>query len=379
MSLRNLLPDRAAVILLVDDQEANVRLVGTLLTQHGCEVIPALSGEQALQRAHARTPDLVLLDMMMPGMDGFEVLRRLRADQQLAGVPVVFLTAASERAALVRAFDLGAVDYVTKPFVAEELLARVRTHLELKLTRDHLKRVATEREELAAIVAHDIKNPLSTISFSAHMLRRGGDAERVAKLAELILKSAESANAFIHTYLERRAEGELLRRFNAVPVDLNDVARHVVDMLSVPAQAKNISLQMQGGDDAVATADQMAIEHVLENLVANAIKFSPTEGDILVRVGGGTAGKVRLSVLDRGPGVSRDDQRKLFQRYVRLTAQPTAGESSTGLGLALAKQDVTQMGGELWYEDRHGGGAMFHVELPLAVVERGAPAARPSA
>jgi two-component system, sensor histidine kinase and response regulator len=367
MSLRTLLPDRAAVILLIDDQEANVRLVGTLLTQHGCEVIPALSGDQGLQRAQARTPDLVLLDMMMPGMDGFEVLRRLRADPVLAGVPVVFLTAASERAALVRAFDLGAVDYVTKPFVAEELLARVRTHLELKLTRDHLRRVASEREELASIVAHDIKNPLSTISFSAQLLRgQNDDPERRAKLADLIQKCADNAMAFIHSYLERRAEGELLRRFAAEPVDLNETARHVVDMMNVPAQAKNVALQMTNDKDAVATGDAMAIEHVLENLVANAIKFSPPGGEILVHVGGGSPGMVRVCVMDRGPGVSRDDQRKLFQRFVRLTAQPTGGESSTGLGLALAKQDVSQMRGELWYEDRHGGGASFNVELPRA-------------
>src|SRR5688572_14392244 len=149
--LAALLSGRDPTVLVVDDQEPNLRLVGTVLTQAGYDVMPALTGEQALARIKARVPDVALLDMLMPGMDGFQLAERLRDDERTADVPIIFLTASNEREGLVRAFESGAVDYLTKPFVAEELVARVRTHLELKLVKDHLARIAREREELAAL------------------------------------------------------------------------------------------------------------------------------------------------------------------------------------------------------------------------------------
>ena len=357
---------RDPVVLVVDDQEANVRIVGTVLAQSGFEVVPALSGAQALERAAQAPPDLVLLDMLMPGMDGFEVARRLREDVRTAGVPIIFLTAAHEREHLVRAFEAGAVDYVTKPFVPGELLARVRTHVELKLTRDHLGRIAREREDLATIVAHDLKNPLSGIRFSAQLLTRSLDEpERARNLLDMIESSAEHALNFIQHYLERRAEGELMRKFAREPVSLGDIMQRVADRFATQAQVKGLALRLEVPERLVAAADAMALEQVIENLVSNAIKFSPGGGEISLACGRGRPGRVRCMVLDRGPGVSPTDQARLFRRYVRLTAQPTGNETSTGLGLALAKQDVGQMDGELWYEDRPGGGAVFAFELPL--------------
>lgn len=358
---------RDPVILVVDDQEANIRLVGTVLTQAGFEVVPALGGRQALARATAAVPDLVLLDMLMPDVDGFEVARQLRADAATAHVPIIFLTAATEREHLVHAFEAGAVDYVTKPFVAEELLARVRTHLELKLTRDHLKRIASEREELASLVAHDLKNPLSTIRFSAQLQQRNPeDTARVTKLAGLVLSATDNALSFIHHYLERRAEGELLRNFKQEPVSIDQAVRRVAARFEIQAQAKELTMRFDALEPVSARGDTVAIEHVIENLVSNAIKFSAPGGEIAFASGRGSPGMARVVVMDRGCGVSAEDQRKLFRRFVRLQGQPTGAESSSGLGLALAKQDVAQMSGELWYEDRPGGGARFAVELPLA-------------
>ncbi len=357
--------NREAVILLVDDQEPNVRLVGTMLSQAGFNVVPAMTGEQALSRALASPPDLVLLDLMMPGMDGVEVAHRLRDEASTAHVPVIFLTATHEHAQLLRAFDNGAVDFVTKPFVAEELLARVRTHVELKLMRDHLRLVAQEREELAAIVAHDLKNPLSSIRFTAQLLARKDEPDaRTTQLAQLIEDSADRALNYIHHYLERRAEGELMRDFRPEAVVLAPMVRRVAERFTAPTQAKRIELRLELDEDVTASVDALALTQVLENLVSNAIKFSPAGGEVLVRCGRALGGRVRVDVLDRGPGISRADQQKLFQRYARLSTQPTGQESSTGLGLALAKQDVAQMRGHLWYEDRPNGGAIFAMELP---------------
>lgn len=365
-SLRHLAA-RDPVVMVVDDQETNVRLVGTVLTQAGFEVVPAMSGEQALQRAAASPPDLVLLDMMMPGMNGIDVMIALRERPETAHIPAIFLTAAHEREQLVRAFEAGAVDYVTKPFVAEELLARVRTHLELKLVRDHLKRVAQEREELAAVVAHDLKNPLSSIHFSAQLLLRDeAGARGPADLARVILESTESALAFIQRYLERRAEGELARTMAPVRVQLAAQIQQAVRRFAVQANAKDVTLSTELAEVPEAFADPGVLAQVLDNLLSNAIKFSPPGSEVTLTLGEGSPGRVRTMVLDRGPGVNSHDQRRLFQRFVRLAARPTGGESSSGLGLALAKQDIEHMQGELWYEDRRGGGSVFAFELPVA-------------
>jgi signal transduction histidine kinase len=359
---------RTPVILAVDDQEPNIRLVGAILTQSGYEVIPAFDGEQALARAAVRTPDLILLDMRMPGLDGFAVVERLRSDPRTRDVPVIFLTAAAEREHLVKAFAAGAVDYLTKPFVAEELIARVRAHIELKLARDHLQRVAREREEIAALVAHDLKNPLSSIRFSAQLMRSGeGGAERAGRLIDVILAAADNGLAFIQKYLDKRADFELRRRLELATVRLDDALHYACKRFSVQAEVRGIDFDCQNFVDASVIADPNALAHVLDNLISNALRYSPAGSAVAIVMGVGSAGRARIAVLDSGPGVSAAQRRQLFQRFTRLDAgtADTRGESS-GLGLALAKQDVEQMQGELWYEDRPGGGAVFILELPLA-------------
>jgi len=366
--LHPILQIRTPVILAVDDQEPNIRLVGAILTQSGYEVIPAFDGEQALARAAVRTPDLILLDMRMPGLDGFAVVERLRSDPRTRDVPVIFLTAAAEREHLVKAFAAGAVDYLTKPFVAEELIARVRAHIELKLARDHLQRVAREREEIAALVAHDLKNPLSSIRFSAQLMRSGeGGAERAGRLIDVILAAADNGLAFIQKYLDKRADFELRRRLELATVRLDDALHYACKRFSVQAEVRGIDFDCQNFVDASVIADPNALAHVLDNLISNALRYSPAGSAVAIVMGVGSAGRARIAVLDSGPGVSAAQRRQLFQRFTRLDAgtADTRGESS-GLGLALAKQDVEQMQGELWYEDRPGGGAVFILELPLA-------------
>src|SRR5687768_6861214 len=190
------MPQSAAIgsLLVVDDQPANLRVVSALLERHGYAVETADTGAGALQAVEAHVPDLVLLDMMMPGMDGFALLAELKRREGLQGVPAIFLTAAQDRDLLLRAFDAGAVDYVTKPFMPEELLARVHAHIGLKLARDRMERIARERQELVNLVAHDLKNPLSSVLFASDMLRQQAcRAERVPRYLEMIHESAGDA------------------------------------------------------------------------------------------------------------------------------------------------------------------------------------------
>lgn len=358
-----------ARVLVVDDQQRNIQLVGAILAEAGYDVMPALSGEQAFARMRAQCPDLVLLDMMMPGADGFEVCKRMRDDAACAHVPVIFLTAAGEREFLVRAFEAGAVDYLTKPVDATELLLRVRTHLELKLARDAVERAAREREEWTSILAHDLKNPLTSIRFGVDMLkeRKAMPPQRHAELLDGIRDDANRMIDLIARFLDRRAESETISRLSAAPLRLDHIARLTARTMLMAAQGKRIMLSLESVQAATVLADPEGAGKVVENLVSNAVKFSPIGSAVEISVQPGEPGYARLSVLDRGPGVSAADRTRLFQKYVRLSARPTGAESSTGLGLAIAKQVAEAMHGRLWYEDRSGGGACFCLELPVAV------------
>lgn len=355
-----------SLVLVVDDQPANIQAVGGLLTQAGFDVMPATSGAQALERIGQRMPDLVLLDMMMPGMDGFAICERIRTEPRTAMLPVMFLTAASNPESLVRAFQAGAVDYVTKPFVAEELLARVRTHVELKRVRDHLGNIARERADLMQIVAHDLKNPLSSIQFGALMItqQRQHDIARTNEIAGMIRDSAAEALRFIHNYLEQSAEGTLKRRFRIEAVALADLAARACRGLAAAAAGRDVALRLdiQAGPDVAG--DRTAILHAMENLISNAIKYGPSPGEVEIRVGPGAPGCMRFTVLDRGPGISSAEQERLFKRYVKLS-DDHADQASSGFGLAISKQQITQLDGHLWFEAREGGGASFAFELPI--------------
>ncbi|MBI2383501.1 MAG: hybrid sensor histidine kinase/response regulator [Gammaproteobacteria bacterium] len=360
------------LILVVDDHSTNVQVLGRLLEEHGYDVMPAVSGAQALARAQARKPDLVLLDLLMMPMDGFELCRRLHGMPALADVPVIFVTAATNRESLVNAFAAGAVDYVTKPFLTEELLARIRTHVELKRTRDRLSAMLQEREDVTHVVAHDLKNPLTSIRFSAQLLlRTGNDAARRAELAQEIRQAAEEALQFIQRFLARGAEGRRLRQLAAQPGDLRSLAQEALHRQIGAADARAVTLRLRG-ESAVVSADPIATRNVLQNLISNAIKHSPAGGEVEIAVGPGRPGFSQCLVMDRGPGVAPEEQERLFQRFLRLATAKSADDYSSGLGLAIAKHDVSLMGGYLWYEPRSGGGSVFGFELPQEVPVSGA-------
>jgi signal transduction histidine kinase len=351
------------LILVVDDQEPNLRVVGALLTRAGFDVVPALSGPEALERLKTSPPDCVLLDMRMPGMDGFVVLEKLRADPETKHLPVVFLTAETDREVLVRAFDAGAVDYITKPFVAEELMARVRTHVELKQSRDALSRLAMEKQQVAEIVAHDLRNYFANIIFAAEMVG-GADLSDVHKrMADSIRSSADSGMLFLQAFLEQQSQQQ--RGLAVEPLPVRQLLHEAIDLLQRAADEKNITLSMHQSETLVVSGQRASVSHILTNLLSNAIKYSPP-GSIVSIAAGKHGERGRLQVQDRGPGITPRDQERLFQRYVRLSPNPTQGESSTGLGLSLAKHKARAMGGDLWYDPRQGGGSVFTLELPLA-------------
>lgn len=355
-------------ILVVDDQQANIQTVGTLLHAEGYDVMSATSADQALQRMRARRPDLLLLDMMMPGTSGLDLCRVLAAKPSFAEVPVIFLSAADEVGLITAALEAGAVDYVTKPFRRAELLGRIRTHIALKAARDELQRVAEEKDELLNLMAHDLKNGLAAIRLHAEFLAHHAP--------ELDSPSRQCADTLTHE-AARLADciGELLASQAAGPqslrieaTDLGALARDVVDTHRPLAEAKNQRLEWEvhGPAPTIMLADAVATRQVLDNLISNAIKFSP--GDRLIRVevspGGASDMGPYLRVQDEGPGFTAEDQRLIFRPYGRLSARPTGDETSTGLGLSIVKKLIERMGGSIQLESEPGQGSIFTVQLP---------------
>ena len=361
---------RTGRILVVDDQSANVRVVKALLERHGYVVTAASNGKDALAAAAGETPDLLLLDMMMPGMDGFELLAALRELPGFRQVPTVFLTAAQDRDLLLRAFEAGAVDYVTKPFMPEELLARVSAHLGLKLTRDRLERVAHERQELVNLVAHDLKNPLTSVLFATEMLSLPDcRPDRVPRYIEIIDGSTRDALGYIRNYLEgqERAAGAKATEVAPSCTWMSETLDWLVARYDLQLDAKGLRLQVSPMErDACVAIDGLVLRQVAENLVTNALKYARDGGELELLARPGAPGYWQLVAQDRGPGIPASRQRELFKPFQRLTDIDPADGLSSGLGLSLAKQIIGNADGQLWYEDREGGGARFVIELPEA-------------
>jgi two-component system sensor histidine kinase/response regulator len=355
------------MILVVDDQEANLRVVGTVLTQAGFEVVPATSGAQALKRLEARMPDLVLLDLLMPDMNGIETCRRIKADSRFTDLPVIFLSAADDSQHVVQALESGGVDYITKPFNKSELLTRVRTHVSLKKARDELRMLAEDKDEMLGILTHDLKNHLAGMRMSASLLADRSDElpARCATMAENIVQSTDRMLAFVKEFLANQTAERLTLKLR--PVDLVELVRSVHRHHAIAASVKEISVLPCESDGAiVVTADFEALRQVVDNLISNAVKFTPAGGKISVNCRPGEGRMAQFTVQDSGPGFTEADRARLFQRYGRLTARPTGGEPSSGLGLSIVKRLVEAMHGTITLESRPGEGAHFRVLLPLA-------------
>ena len=353
--------------MLVDDQPANLRVVTTLLERQGYHVTTASDGNAALESCHGFKPDLILLYMMMPGMDGFEFMREIKLDPGLMRIPTVFLTAAQDREMLLRAFDAGVVDYVTKPFIPEELLARVGAHIGLKLTRDRLERVARERQELVNLVAHDLKNPLTTVLFASEMLQLPDcRPDRMPRYVEVIHESASDAVAYIRRYLEQQAQqGVRAASPPEAAADLGETLAWLASRYELQLEAAGMRLAcMPPTDPARVAIEAQVLRQVAENLVSNALKYARDGGVLELHARRGAPGYWQLLAEDRGAGIPETRQRQLFKPFQRLTDHDPAGGLSSGLGLSLAKQIITNAGGQLWYEDREGGGSRFVIELP---------------
>ncbi|MEP6633676.1 MAG: HAMP domain-containing sensor histidine kinase, partial [Luteimonas sp.] len=244
-------------------------------------------------------------------------------------------------------------------------------HVGLKLARDRLERVARERQELVNLVAHDLKNPLTSVLFASEIMRSGNaKPERVPRYLQMIEDSAKDALGYIRRYLEMQAHStEERAERETARVRLREVMDWLRHRYELQLEARGMRLRVREAErDGYVAIDGLVLRQVAENLVSNAMKYAP-ESEVELSVRSSAPGYWQLLVEDRGPGIPAHMQRDLFKPFVRLTERDPDNGLSSGLGLSLARQIVAGAGGHLWYEDRDGGGARFIVELPEAGAE----------
>ncbi|MDB4930589.1 MAG: hypothetical protein JWM10_3073 [Myxococcaceae bacterium] len=359
-----------ANILVVDDTPENLRLLTDILGQSGYEARPVTSGRQALQAAALHPPDLVLLDITMPEMDGYEVCACLKSNERLRDVPVIFLTALSDLADKLRAFEAGGVDYITKPFQLEEVQARVRTHLALRranvdLSESYRRLQVLERlrDDLVHMVVHDMRSPLSVLLGHLYLLEAEEGLSPDGKDDLLAaVQGARSLSRMTNDLLDVSRMESGTMPLQPATHELGQLAHGARDALENLERGRAIAVEAP--EPVLATCDARLIARVLENLLGNAIKHTPAGSEITIAVTSGTRGGAKVTVSDCGPGVPAEARLRIFEKFETVDAARSGGYHSTGLGLAFCKLAVEAHGGTIGVEPREPRGSHFWFELP---------------
>ena len=361
-------------ILVVDDETMNRDLLLRIL-QQDCDVDCAEDGAVALEMLQKAPYDVVLLDMMMPVLDGKSTLIRIRADANLAELPVIIVSAISETRKVVDAISLGANDYITKPLDISLVKARVETQVMLKRMMDErreaiaaLQSANQMKARMMQVASHDLRNPLNNLKMLCTLIKDGvGDNPQLRPLMSIADEGIETMLGIIEDFLSNTAVDN-----NGIAIELEETPalphlEQVIEQYGLAARTKGIRVEL-AMEDALILADERRLEQVFGNLLSNAIKYSPCNSRVMVRTFV-SKDMWRVEVYDSGAGIPKHERRHLFSPFSKnlISTQPTNGESSTGLGLWIAAEMMRLQGGRIGMDSPDAGGCCFWMEFPLAM------------
>lgn len=360
-------------VLIVDDNPNNLQVLGSLLTIHEFQTTAVQSGRQALEVLKTSIPELILLDIMMPEMDGFEVCERIKSDPATENIPVLFITALSDIENKKRAFAVGGADFISKPFVKEEVIVRINVHLQksrylkqVTETNHHLKEVIELKDRFLAIAAHDIRSPLGGANGLVELILEnelGEVNEQQRELLQLVLKTGHQIMHLVSDLLDISVIESGNLKLNFSEISLSKLIADRIRLHQISVKRKNIKIVSKLVEGPQINADEERLGQVLDNLLTNAAKFSPKNTSIIVSLDYQESTAI-MKVIDQGPGISSEDQSQLFGVYRKLTAKPTSGEKSSGLGLAIVQKIIEGHQGSISVKSKMGKGATFIVRLP---------------
>jgi two-component system sensor histidine kinase/response regulator len=363
-------------VLIVDDDRVNIRILAGILLGEGFVLAEAESGERALEVYATFRPDLVLLDVVMPGIDGFETCRRLKTEYGPKSAPVIFITARSESDDVVEGLEAGGVDYLPKPFKPKEVLARIRSHLQNRILVEQQKALVEQlskanhaKNRFLGMAAHDLRNPLASIRGIAEFLQEGTVGPLSAEQLDLVHTIHGAAQSMLDMVTELLdvatiESGEL--KLQRGVHDMTDLVSKGVASINRDAARKQTRVVFEPPPAPVrAQIDPAKMRQVVDNLLSNAVKYSPPGSTIVANLASDdTSGTCSFAVRDQGPGIPEGERDRLFKDFSQLSNKPTAGEKSTGLGLAICRKIVDAHHGAIVAENLPGGGCEFRVTLP---------------
>lgn len=361
-------------ILIVDDVVSNVLLLKILLTNEKFQVCTASNGNMCIEMAKSEHPDLILLDVMMPDLNGFDTAVILKKDPETQEIPIIFLTALNNPSDLVKGFQVGANDFLTKPFNKEELVMRVMHQIQLVAAKriivrqnEELKRTISNRDKMYSVIAHDLRSPMASIRMVLNLVVASTSPELVGPELYELLDKANKESEDVHDLLDNLLKWTKSQtgRLNVViqDLDLNDIIPGVVDIFEMIAQTKRIKLNLQMSDSPlIVTADNDMLKTVVRNFLSNAIKFSPEDSSIEI-IMTKEAEFAKVSVKDHGVGIAPERLGSIFHKGE--TTYGTGGEEGSGLGLQLCQDFARKIGGDCMVESVVGEGSTFSVLIPL--------------
>ncbi len=375
-------------ILIVDDIGENLQVLGNILSKEGFDTSFALNGKLALSVIEETLPDLILLDIAMPVMDGFEVCRILKSSERTREIPIIFLTAKTEVDNMVHGFSLGADDYVTKPFNTLELLARVKAHIELKKSKDtileqnkelsnlvnqlsksneELNKLNASKDKYFSIIAHDLKGPVGNLNSFLNFMTDQSDKiskEEFQKDLILLQSSSKKIKDLLENLLtwSRSQRGDI--QYNPDNFDLQRLIQSNMLLFESSVNNKKISLLNKVQSGIAGYFDYEMIKTVFRNLISNAIKYTNTNGSITIS-SREVDTFIEITIEDTGTGMNYSMSQNLFRIDVKhFSTDGTNGEKGTGLGLILCKEFIDKHGGKIWVESEEGKGSKFKFTIP---------------
>lgn len=364
-------------LLVVDDVQTNVLLLKALLGKEGYGILVANNGQEALEVIRNENPDLILLDVMMPGMDGFEVAERLKSEEFRCEIPIIFLTALDDTQSIVNGFKLGVGDFISKPFRKEELMVRIKHQLSLVAARriieeknEELRKTIAGRDKMYSVIAHDLRSPMASMKMLLNTIMMSVEKDKIDPdifdMLEMSNKTSEEVFSLLDNLLKWTKSQ--LGKLTVIPqkLDISGLADGVVEVMNSVAEVKHIKLIRTDHESFFVYVNIEMIKSILRNLISNAVKFSNPDSEIKVGIKA-EDGKVIVSVTDSGKGIKKEDQHKLLKDSTHFTTYGTNSEEGSGLGLLLCRDFARKNGGELWFESEENLGSVFSFSLPQLI------------
>jgi signal transduction histidine kinase len=354
-------------VLIIEDNIINVTILLEQLNICGYKTLIAENGEIGIKRAIFAQPDLILLDIMMPGIDGYETCRQLKMNPKTKDIPVIFVTALTATKSRVKGFKYGAVDYITKPFHQEEVIARIHTHLTIQEQKKKLEELNRTKDKFFSIIAHDLRGAFMPLVGSSSLLEQIIKPYNDQKLHKYFEKMS-GAIKNIHKLLDNLLCWGRIQRHklsvNFQPIDMFKLMEWLTDLYQAQASQKTIRLFHTIPTDLFVNADSDMIETIFRNLITNAIKFTSTGGTVSITHKQDN-NHIIIAVKDTGIGIPADRLAGIFQTDIKNKTKGTAGEIGTGLGLILCHEFVTLNNGKIFVESQVNKGTTFSVHLPI--------------